>query len=267
MDARETQTRLELAKEAAAEASQLILSHFGSLTLAVEKKGDDSPVTVADRGAEELLRRRIEAEFPDDGILGEEFDDRPSQNGFRWVLDPIDGTKAFIAGAPLFGTLIGVEHEDETVAGVCRFPALDEVVFASSGQGCWHQRQAGPPTQVKVTGTSILAESTFAITETKGWLEAGQFATFERLSRATKNARGWGDCYNHAMVAMGRIDFAVDPGMSPWDASPFVVILREAGGHFLSWDGEESAYGGSGISVNAALKNDVLAFFTPDLEQ
>lgn len=259
MDRQQIDSRLQLAKESAKAASTVVLEHFGNRSLAVERKRDDSPVTVADRAAEQLLRQRIEAAFPEDGILGEEFDDRPSQNGFRWVLDPIDGTKAFIAGVPLFGTLIGIEHDDETVAGVCRFPALDQVVFAMKGNGCWFQQGDKQPEQVHVTETSILADSTFAITETKGWLEPDLFSVFERLSRATKNARGWGDCYNHAMVAMGRLDFAVDPIMSPWDASPFVIILQEAGGHYLSWSGEASAYGGNGISVNAVLKDQVLA--------
>ncbi len=131
--------RLQFALETARQASTLILGFYQSESLAVEAKRDSSPVTAADRGAEDLIRSQIEQAFPGDGVLGEELGETPSSNGFRWILDPIDGTKSFIHGVPLFGTLIGLEFNGRVVLGVCRFPALDEVVYAAEGQGAWWQ--------------------------------------------------------------------------------------------------------------------------------
>src|SRR3990172_3364263 len=123
--------RLQLAIQAAREAGGIVMEHFRRSDLEVQRKADDSPVTVADRGAEEHLRRRIAEGFPEDGILGEEFPERPGTSGYRWILDPIDGTKSFIHGVPLFGTPVGVEHEGQCVIGVIRLPALDESIYAA----------------------------------------------------------------------------------------------------------------------------------------
>ena len=145
--------RLEFALETARQASELILGYYQSATLAVEAKRDSSPVTAADRGAEELIRKQIQSEFAGDGVLGEELGELPSQNGFRWILDPVDGTKSFIHGVPLFGTLIGLEWQDRVVLGVCRFPALAEVVYAAKGTGAWWQTGTRcPPAGARLGG-------------------------------------------------------------------------------------------------------------------
>ncbi len=255
------QQRLDLARTASLEAGHLILSYFQQDDLAVELKEDESPVTVADKEAEELLRQRIEENFPEDGILGEEFDEKISQNQYRWILDPIDGTKSFVHGVPLFGTLIGLEQNGRLVLGVCRFPALNEVIYAAEGTGCWWQQGENPPIQKTVSQQSSLKDATFCTT-TPRWESYGKQEAYIALLNKTKLARGWGDCYGHILVATGRADLMVDPELSPWDAAALVPILREAGGHFLDWSGKETIYGGNGFSINAALKDEVLTILS-----
>ncbi|MCA9072905.1 MAG: histidinol-phosphatase [Planctomycetaceae bacterium] len=250
--------RLQFGLTEARNAGELILRYYQDADLAVELKSDQSPVTVADRGAEELLRKRIQETFPGDGILGEEFGETESQNGYRWILDPIDGTKSFVHGVPLFGTLIGLEYQGEMVMGICRFPALDEMVYAAQGGGTWWRVGNQDPVQTHVTDVSDLSQALFCFTEIEGWNEINRFDVFTRLSSESRITRGWGDCYGHALVATGRAEFIVDPLMSPWDAAALVPILQEAGGHFLDWKGQATINGGNGVSVNAALKEVLL---------
>ena len=252
------QQRLDLALAASRAAGELILSYFQSADLTVERKQDDSPVTIADKGAEELLRQQIESTFPDDGILGEEFEDKESKNEYRWILDPIDGTKSFVHGVPLFGTLIGLEQNKNLVLGVCRFPALNEVIYATTGNGCWWQQGENEPVRASVSTQTSLQEATFCTTTATLGSIYGKQKAYNVLLDQTKLARGWGDCYGHILVATGRADIMVDPELSPWDAAALVPILREAGGQFLDWSGKETIYGGDGFSVNAALSADVL---------
>jgi histidinol-phosphatase len=258
MSADDLRSRLEFALESARRASELILGYYQSESLAVESKRDTSPVTAADRGAEELIRKDIAREFPGDGVLGEELGEMPSSNGFRWILDPVDGTKSFIHGVPLFGTLIGLEYKERIVLGVCRFPALDEVVYATAGQGTWWQVGKAAARRAHVSKVDRLAEALFCVTTISGWERIGRYEAFEKIRSQAKLTRGWGDCYGHALVATGRADVMVDPLMNPWDAAALVPIVQEAGGHFCDWSGGTSIYAGDGVSVNAALKDTVL---------
>jgi histidinol-phosphatase len=251
-------SRLEFALGTARRASELILGYYQSESLAVESKRDSSPVTAADRGAEELIRKDIAREFPGDGVLGEELGETPSSNGFRWILDPVDGTKSFIHGVPLFGTLIGLEFNERIVLGVCRFPALDEVMYAAVGSGAWWQVGNAAPRPARVSPVDRLSEALFCVTTISGWERIGRYDAFERIRTEAKLTRGWGDCYGHALVATGRADVMIDPLMNPWDAAALVPIVQEAGGHFCDWTGGTSIYAGNGISVNAALKQTVL---------
>jgi histidinol-phosphatase len=251
--------RLEFALDVARRASELILGYYQSESLAVESKRDSSPVTAADRGAEELIRQEIQKHFPGDGVLGEEFGETASSNGFRWILDPVDGTKSFIHGVPLFGTLIGLEQGDRVVLGVCRFPALDEVMYATEGQGSWWQVGKGTPRQARVSQVDRLSEALFCVTTVSGWERIGRYDAFEKVRAQAKLTRGWGDCYGHALVATGRADVMIDPLMNPWDAAALVPIVQEAGGSFCDWTGKTSIYSGDGISVNLALRETVLA--------
>lgn len=249
---------LDFALRAAHEASALILRYYQDADLAVELKGDLSPVTAADRGAEELLRALIERDFPGDGILGEEFGERAGTSGYRWILDPVDGTKSFVHGVPLFGTLIGLEHNDQPVLGVCRLPALNEVVYAAVGGGAWWQRGDAAPSRAQVTRTSDLSQALFSYTAVELFDKTDRRATFEEFAKSCSATRAWGDCYGHILVATGRADLMVDPIMNIWDCAPLVPILRESGGAYLDWTGRETIRGGDGISVNANLQSAVL---------
>jgi len=250
--------RLELAVEMARQASDLILKYYQSDGLAVELKGDASPVTIADRGAEEQIRETLKQHYPQDGVLGEEFPEKPSENGFRWILDPIDGTKPFVHGVPLFGTLIALEHDGKAIMGVCRFPALDEVVYAAQGEGTWWQRGTETPKQTYIDDIDDFSDATFCITEYATWQQTQSQDALGTLVSRCKITRGWGDCYGHALVATGRAHLMVDPVMSPWDAAALVPIVLEAGGCWMDWKGNPVFDGGNGISVVPHLKDEVL---------
>jgi histidinol phosphatase-like enzyme (inositol monophosphatase family) len=250
--------RLVLAVAAAREAGDLTLKYYRRDDLNVERKKDNTPVTIADRQAELLLRERIAAEFPDDGIFGEEHPERPGTSGFRWILDPIDGTKSFIHGVPLYGTLIGVEYEMESVLGVIRIPAQDECVYAATGQGAWYQSGEQSPKPAHVSSCQSMSEALFLNSEVRCFDDTGRRAAYDRLQNASRLARTWGDCYGYMMVATGRADVMVDPIMALWDAAALQPILEEAGGTFTDWQGCPTIQSGEGIATNGLLLDEVL---------
>ncbi len=246
-------TLLEAAEAFAREAGAVTLRYFGDPILA-ESKGDGSPVTRADREAETLLRERIARAFPGHGILGEEFGEEPGADPVRWILDPIDGTRSFMRGVPLYGVLIGIEVEGLPLVGVAYFPALDEMVMAARGEGCFRN---GSPAHVSTVGT--LSAAALLNTDPGRFrgntLEPG----WDRVTRDADLTRSWGDAYGHALVATGRAEVMVDPILSPWDAAPLLPILEEAGGRFTNLEGEVTIHGGSGVSSNGLLHNEVLS--------
>lgn len=242
----------ELAASWAQEAGRLTLGYFGGRVDA-EAKGDGSPVTRADREAETLLRSRIGERFPTHGILGEEFgEDRPGAD-IRWILDPIDGTRSFARGVPLYGVLVGVEVEGEPVAGVVHFPALSETVWAARGHGCiWN----GVP--CRVSEERRLDQSLVLTTDEEAFRQRADAQGWAALGKEAHMVRSWGDCYGHALVATGRAEVMVDPVLSAWDSAPLLTILTEAGGTFTSLEGDITHLGGSGISTNGHLHPQVL---------
>jgi histidinol phosphatase-like enzyme (inositol monophosphatase family) len=251
--------RLALARQAAREAAEITLRYFRRDDLEVDRKTDDSPVTVADRQAEEHLRRRIGEAFPDDAILGEEFPERQGTSGFRWILDPIDGTKSFIHGVPLYGTLVGVEHQGESVIGVNRIPALSECVYAGKGQGAWYVSGDRDPVPAKVSACPRLAEGLFLTSEVVNFDKTGRREVYDRLQAIARLTRTWGDCYGYLMLATGRAELMVDPVMEVWDAAALLPILEEAGGTFTDWQGRPTIHAGEGIATNGHLLQEVLA--------
>ena len=252
-------TRLEYARNIAYQAGELTLRFFYSTEdLAVERKKDESPVTIADRETEQLLRRRIAEHFPDDAISGEEFPPIEGTSGFRWILDPIDGTKSFICGVPLYSTLIGLEKEGCCVGGVIALPALGELVWAGGGLGAWHETKRGVPRRCRVSECSDLAKATFLTSEVLSFDKYNRREAYDRLEKSVRLTRTWGDAYGYALVAMGRADVIVDPAMSEWDAAPLLVILEEAGGRFTDWKGNATICGNEGVATNGILHNEVL---------
>jgi myo-inositol-1(or 4)-monophosphatase len=204
---------------------------FGRLDLAVESKSDASPVTQADRGAEELMRRMIRSKFPTHGVLGEEFGPDRTDAEFVWVLDPVDGTKSFITGVPLWGTLIALLHHGQPVLGCINQPVLNQLVV---GDGKTTTLNGAP---VRCRPTTRLADSTLL---TCDWLTPAQYqdaAAFDRLAKSAKLCRAWGDAYAYLVLATGWADLVVDPIMNPWDVAALVPVIRGAGGVITDWSG------------------------------
>jgi histidinol-phosphatase len=250
--------RMQLALEAGREAGRITLDFFRRDDLQVDRKSDDSPVTAADRQAEELLRRRIAAAFPQDAILGEEFPERAGSSSYRWIIDPIDGTKSFVHGVPLYGTLIGLEREGRSIMGVIHIPALDETVYAAEGHGAWYQLGDRPRVAAKVSDRS-LAQGLFLTSEVGSFTKIGKRAVYDRLEAAARLARSWGDCYGYLMVATGRAEVMIDPIVSVWDLAALQPIIEQAGGTFTDWQGRPTIHSGQAIAANARVYDDVLA--------
>lgn len=247
---------LSFAREVAGEAGDLTLGHFGQV-VEHEDKADGTPVTVADREAEMLIRRRIESRYPHHSVLGEELGESREGASVRWIVDPIDGTLAFMRGVPLYAVLIGIEIDGEPLIGVAHFPALGEMVSAARGLGCTLN---GDPCRVS---TVVSIEGAAVCATDEKTLSDGTLATgWRRLRQRCRLARTWGDAYGHALVATGRVEVQVDPLLNPWDAAPLHAIVTEAGGCFTTVDGFETIHGGSGVSTNGILHEAVLEVLT-----
>ncbi len=257
------QPRLALAVEAAREAGRITLEYFRRDDLDVELKCDDTPVTAADRRAEQHLRQRIAAAFPADGILGEEFSEQPGTSGCRWIIDPIDGTKSFIHGVPLYSTLVALEWENQSILGVIHVPALDECVYAARGLGAWYLHGEEPPRPARVSQRRPLAKALFVTSEVINFDRTGRRAAYDRLQAAARLARTWGDGYGYLMVATGRAEVMVDPIMALWDAAALPAILEEAGGTFTDWQGNPTYRAGEGMATNGLLLQESLACLSP----
>jgi len=255
----EVSLRLHTAVEAALRAGRHTLSYFRQSRLRVDWKADNTPVTVADREAEELLREAIGKRFPDDGILGEEFEEQAGTSGYRWILDPIDGTKSFIHGVPLYGVLVGIEREWEAVAGVLALPATSELLYAAVGGGSWHTVDDAEPQRAKVSDGSTLDRALFCSASVNGFDDQGRLAAFEQLRKAVWLHRTWGDCYGYAMVATGRAEVMIDPIMNIWDCAALKPILEEAGGTFTDWQGNPTIYGDEAVATNGRLFEQIMA--------
>ena len=263
MDNPELTARYQHAIDIAREAGLHTLQFFQHPDLAVELKSDASPVTIADRQAEELLRRRIAEKFPDDAILGEEFGEQRGTSGYRWILDPIDGTKSFVHGVPLYGTLVAVEHDERSVIGVIYLPALDEGVYAATGLGAWHVRGNAPPQAARVSNVATLRESLLLASEIRFPTPRRQ-QTLLDLAQATRINRTWGDCYGYLLVATGRAEVMLDPIMALWDVACLQPILEEAGGTLTDWQGNSTIYSAEAIATNGKVLDEVLGIVGSD---
>jgi histidinol phosphatase-like enzyme (inositol monophosphatase family) len=250
--------RLAHARAIAHEAGQLTLRYFQTDDLAIEQKSDFSPVTVADRQAEQLLRACIAERFANDGILGEEFPEQPGTSGYRWILDPIDGTRSFVRGVPLYGTMVAVERDHQSVVGVVYLPALDECMYAALGQGAWHQRGAAAPRRARVSTRQPLSAGLLSASDTR-FPSAARQEAYKRLQQAAGTSRTWGDCYGYLLVATGRAEVMIDPIMNVWDTAAVAPIVVEAGGTFTDWQGQPTIYGREAIATNGLVLDEVLA--------
>ena len=244
------QNLLEEAVELARLAGELTLRYFRSAELGVDRKGDGTPVTVADRGAERLIREELERRHPEDGILGEEEAEKIGTSGRRWILDPIDGTKAFTHGVPLYSNLLAVEDADGIGIGVVNVPALGETVFAGRGLGCFCN-----DTPARVSAHATLHDAYVSTSSFAPWSDAALAAA----RGAAMNLRTWGDGYGYVLIATGRVDAMVDPVAELYDLAAMPVILAEAGGRFTSLSGVTDPGLGSGVATNGLIHDELLA--------
>ena len=243
---------LDFAVDLAHGAGEITLQYFRKKP-ETSKKSDGSYVTIADRQAESYLRKRIAERFPGDGILGEEEGEVQGTSGRRWILDPIDGTFAFVHGVPLYGVLIAVEIEGEMTVGVVNIPALGEVVSAAKGLGCFFNGE-----RARVSTTAELKDALLLSTSFFECARYGFGLAAETLQARAKVSRTWGDCYGYVLVATGRADVMLDPVMNLWDCAPLLPIMEEAGGTFTDWRGERTASGGNAIATNGVLFEEVM---------
>ncbi len=245
---------LESAVHASHEAGKITLRYFQSASFEVELKADSSPVTIADRSAEEWMINFIQREFPDHGILGEEFGEHPGQSRYRWIVDPIDGTKSFVSGVPLYGTMIAIEDREtqQSVVGVVNFPALKDIVWAGKGCGSfWNGRRT------RVSRVDLLSQSILLTTDLKNVEDRPDHGKFDALRKRARLFRMWGDCYGHMLVATGRAEIMADPKMAFWDIAALKPILEEAGGHLIDWSGHQGLYMNESISCNDAVLEEL----------
>jgi histidinol-phosphatase len=236
-------------RDIAARAGHLALDAFGAQSFGVHGKPDGSPLTDADLACERLIRDAIADAFPQDALIGEEFGTEPGTSGYRWIIDPIDGTVSFAHGVPLFGTLIAIESIEgdspEVIAGVCEMPALQERVWGARGQGAWWERAGREPERARVRDPVPLDQ---ALVVTTGWeyfMRAGCTAALDALALRARRLRGWTDCYGMMLAVTGRCHAAVEPMMMPWDAGPFGLLMREAGGSCSDWTGDTRLWSGA----------------------
>ncbi len=261
----ELSARLELARRIAARAGKVTLKYYQS-DFQRETKLDGTVVTIADRESEQLMRRAIEKAFPDDGILGEEYGEKPGRSRYRWILDPIDGTISFAQGVPLYGVLIGIEDQEtrDCPVGLIHIPALGETVYAQRGAGCAWERPLPLPagkkktTPARVSSVDELERALLLATDFFRVERDDRRQALARLAAQTRVQRTWSDCYGYVLVATGRAELMLDPVMHIWDCAPLQPILTEAGGTFTDWAGNRTIYGACGLATNGRLLPQVL---------
>jgi histidinol-phosphatase len=222
-------------------------------------KSDGSPVSVADVNAERAARDWIELRFPEDGILGEELPTVRERATRRWIIDPIDGTYSFLQSVPLWGTLVAVAEGESVIAGAAYFPALDEIIVAAPGEGCWWNGSRSA-----VSTIAELAEARLVTTDARFLRDEARRERWTRLQDSARTMRTWGDCYGYLLVATGRADIMVDDVISDWDGAAFMPIITEAGGTFTDWRGRPTPFGGDAIATNAKLGTIVRDILAPE---
>jgi histidinol-phosphatase len=254
----EWHSRYMLMTAAAREAGRIALTYYPDLkaadfTAQVIWKSDNSPVTVADREAEAHLRKILLDAFPDDGFLGEESGDHPSKSGYRWIVDPIDGTRSFVRGIPHWATLVGLEHDGQPIAGVAFEPVIDRMWRALQGAGAFRDDE-----RIHVSRIDKLDESVMFYSSLAWFVKAGRQSQILKLVAATQRQRGYGDYYGHLLVAQGAGEFMVEHGVHAWDVAALKVIVEEAGGRFTDWNGTPTIHTPDCLASNGLTHDAVL---------
>ncbi|MDJ0392061.1 histidinol-phosphatase [Rhodococcus sp. G-MC3] len=250
---------LQLALSMADQADDITRSRFLALDLKVDDKPDLSPVSDADLAVERLIRSIVAEERNEDAILGEEFGGDPVLAGRQWVIDPIDGTKNFVRGVPIWATLVALLEDGVPVVGVISAPALNRRWWAAEGSGAWTTYDGGEARLITVSSVGDLPSASLSFASLSGWKERGIRERFIELTDAVWRVRGYGDFFSYCLLAEGTLDIAAEPEVSLWDLAPLDILVREAGGRFTSLDGTAGPHGGSAVATNALLHDQVLA--------
>ena len=253
---------LGLALELADAADAITLDRFLAVDLVVDTKPDLTPVSDADRAVERALRATIASRRPDDAVLGEE-DGETGTGPRRWIVDPVDGTKNFVRGVPVWATLIALQVEGVGTVGVVSAPALGRRWWAARGTGAHTGGALAPVRPMRVSAVDELGAASLAYSSLTGWEEQGRLPGLLQLSREVWRTRAYGDFWSHLLVAEGAVDASFEPEVSLWDLAAVQVIVEEAGGRFTDLDGRPRADGGSAVCSNALLHDRVLAALQP----
>ncbi len=244
---------MNFASDLAYRAGRITQGYF-NVGIRPDYKADDTPVTAADRAAEKFIRGELEKNYPSHNIIGEEFgESENSKSAFRWIVDPIDGTKSFMRGIPMYGVLIGLEIDGVVKVGAAYYPGTDEMLCAAEGEGAWWNGR-----RAHVSTESMLEKAYVCYTNTRNMGRYGREDAWNRLVARSFAARGWGDAYGYLAVATGRAEIMLDPIMAIWDCGPFPVIFQEAGGYFGSWDGRPGHTYNESLACNSAIMPELL---------
>ena len=239
-------------------ADVITMQHFQSSTLIIESKPDLTPVTEADRAAEQALRAVLAEQRPFDDILGEEFGASAQTSARRWIIDPIDGTKNYVRGVPVWSTLIALTVDDVPVMGVVSAPALGRRWWAAAGTGAWTSVFGAAAQQLSVSAVAQLEDASFSYSDAIGWKERGALEGLQDLNTTTWRQRAYGDFWSHMLVAEGAIDISAEPELGAWDMAALIPIITEAGGTATAFDGGPALAGGCLVATNGLLHGPVL---------
>ena len=257
------QDDLGLARALADAADAVTVARYQAADLVVETKPDLTPVSDADRAVERELRRLLAERRPGEAILGEEYGERAGTGSRRWILDPIDGTKNYVRGVPIWATLLALMDGPDVIVGVVSAPALGRRWWAARGAGAWMTEFGGPPRRLGVSGVAELADASVSYAGLDAWAERGRLDQLIGLLRTCWRTRSYGDFWAYMMVAEGAVDIVVEPEVSLWDLAAPALIVTEAGGRFTDLAGRPGPAGGSAVSTNGPLHATVLARLAP----
>ncbi len=250
---------LRLALIIAGAVDELTMSRFKARDLTVETKPDLTPVTDADRAAEALVRAQLGRARPRDGVLGEEMAEHVGASGRQWVVDPIDGTKSFVRGVPVWATLIALLDDGDPVLGVVSAPALHRRWWAARDTGAWTGSSLASASRLSVSGVTEVTDASLSSSEIREWEDAGLLAPYLDLTRSVWRTRDYGDFWSYALVAEGSVDIACEPELALHDMAALVPLVTEAGGRFTSLEGVDGPFGGDAVATNGHLHDEVLA--------
>lgn len=254
---------LKLALELADAADSLTMPRFGAVDLRVDTKPDLTPVSDADQSVEGTLRETLSQRRPDDLVLGEEYGGTAVFEGRQWVIDPIDGTKNFVRGVPVWATLIALLRDGVPIVGVVSAPALQRRWWAGEGAGAFASVAGGQPRRIAVSSVADVAAASLSLSSLDGWAKLGLRDRLIELTDTVWRVRGFGDFWSYCLVAEGAVDIAAEPEVSLWDLAALDILVREAGGIFSSLDGEAGPHGGSAVATNGWLHDTVLTSLYP----